>query len=150
MSGGRYAPARPTATREYLGDGVYVDHFPCGGVVLTSENGLMILDRIVLEPDVLAALEAFVNREVVSRHVESVETRPKLAIVESAAPGSEFLPAADAPPPKVSIRVEGANDEHTTLRVFVNGASTGLLTLRTHDEAAPIIARLTGVQRGEL
>lgn len=43
---------------------------------------------------------------------------------------------------KIKVRVEGANDAHTTLRVFCNGASCGLLTATT-EEAAQIIARLS-------
>lgn len=50
---------------------------------------------------------------------------------------------------KITIRVEGANDAHTTLRVFINGRSNGLLTM-DHDEAAEFMARLTtGVQLRE-
>lgn len=44
--------------RSYLGDGVYVG-FDGFGVALTSEDGVRILDRIVLEPEVLGKFEAY-------------------------------------------------------------------------------------------
>lgn len=44
--------------KRYLGDGVYV-HWDGWSFVLTTENGLRVLDRIVLEPTVYAELEAF-------------------------------------------------------------------------------------------
>ena len=49
------------STRDYLGDGVYVD-FDGFAIVMTSENGVSVLDRIVLEPQVMAALRRYVNR----------------------------------------------------------------------------------------
>jgi len=39
----------------YLGDGVYVQFEP-GQLVLTTENGIAVTNRIVLEPEVWAAL----------------------------------------------------------------------------------------------
>jgi hypothetical protein len=45
----------------YLGDGVYVD-FDGYALVLTTENGLAVNDRIVLEPEVYAALLEYVAR----------------------------------------------------------------------------------------
>ena len=41
---------------EYLGDAVYADVDPLGGVVLTTEDGIMATNRIVLEFEVMDAL----------------------------------------------------------------------------------------------
>lgn len=49
----------PLAT--YLGDGLYADA-PHGDIVITSENGINVLDRIVLEPEVFVALLRFAAR----------------------------------------------------------------------------------------
>ena len=45
----------------YLGDGVYVnrDGF---GMVLTTENGIRVTNKIVLEPQVFGALMEWVNQ----------------------------------------------------------------------------------------
>lgn len=46
---------------------------------------------------------------------------------------SERAPYHRTPQPGVnrfSVRVESANDAHITVRVFANGASCGLLTMR--------------------
>jgi len=48
-------------TKRYLGDGAYVD-FDGYALILTTENGLAITNRIVLEPEVYAALLAYVER----------------------------------------------------------------------------------------
>lgn len=45
----------------YLGDGVYVT-VRRGTLVLTTENGLRVTNRIVLEPEVYAALLGYVVR----------------------------------------------------------------------------------------
>ncbi len=47
--------------KEYIGDGVYVD-FDGWSIVLTAENGAEATDRIVLEPEVLAALLRYVEK----------------------------------------------------------------------------------------
>jgi len=47
--------------KQYLGDGVYVDWWE-GGLVLTTENGIEQTNAIYLEPEVYAALQAFVTR----------------------------------------------------------------------------------------
>ena len=47
--------------KTYLGDGVYVD-FDGFAIVLTTENGVRVRDRIVIEPEVLVAFETFVAR----------------------------------------------------------------------------------------
>ena len=45
----------------YLGDGVYAE-FSNGDIHLTTEDGIQVTNRIVLEPEVLAALLRFVER----------------------------------------------------------------------------------------
>jgi hypothetical protein len=48
------------ASKSYLGDGVYIE-FGDYGIVLTTEDGISVTNRIVLEPEVLDALIAFVE-----------------------------------------------------------------------------------------
>jgi hypothetical protein len=48
-------------SKEYLGDGVYAD-FDGFSVVLTTEDGYRATNTIVLEPEVIAALQRFVER----------------------------------------------------------------------------------------
>ncbi len=45
----------------YLGDGVYVE-WEFDYLTLTTENGLVTTNRIVLEPDVYAALVRYVDK----------------------------------------------------------------------------------------
>jgi hypothetical protein len=47
--------------KDYLGDGVYVEHDGYG-VTLTTENGISVTNRIYVDPQVLAALQRFVRR----------------------------------------------------------------------------------------
>lgn len=47
--------------KEYLGDGVYADH-DGNGVVLTTENGLCATNTIYLEPEVIVALQAYMEK----------------------------------------------------------------------------------------
>lgn len=47
--------------KTYLGDGVYAE-FNGFEMVLTTENGIDVTNRIVLEPEVAAALVAFLLR----------------------------------------------------------------------------------------
>lgn len=51
----------------YLGDGVYATVDDYGVVTLTTENGIETTNRIVLEPEVMRALERFVGGEERSR-----------------------------------------------------------------------------------
>ena len=44
--------------KRYIGDGVYVEHNGFG-IVLTTENGIEVTNRIVLEPEVVVALEGY-------------------------------------------------------------------------------------------
>jgi hypothetical protein len=46
--------------KTYLGDGAYVE-FDGYALVLTTENGVAVTNRIVLEPEVYTALTQFVE-----------------------------------------------------------------------------------------
>lgn len=48
-------------SKSYLGDGVYID-FDGYALVLTTENGIDVTNRIVLEPEVYEALMLYVER----------------------------------------------------------------------------------------
>lgn len=47
--------------KTYLGDAVYVE-VDDQGLVLTTENGISVTNRIVLEPDVVVQLERYIAR----------------------------------------------------------------------------------------
>jgi hypothetical protein len=47
--------------KEYLGDSVYVDHDGYG-VVLTTDNGYGPSNTIILEPEVVTALNNYIKR----------------------------------------------------------------------------------------
>lgn len=47
-------------TKRYLGDSVYVDLYE-NGLILTTENGVEASNTIVLEPEVLTALSAYLS-----------------------------------------------------------------------------------------
>lgn len=47
--------------KAYIGDAVYVEADNWGGVVLTTSDGLTDTNRIVLEPDVIDALEDYLK-----------------------------------------------------------------------------------------
>jgi hypothetical protein len=47
--------------KRYLGDAVYAEITADGDVVLTTEDGIRATNRIVLEPEVLAAFATFVD-----------------------------------------------------------------------------------------
>jgi hypothetical protein len=49
-----------TASKQYLGDGVYVN-FDGYQIELTTEDGLSTLNRIYLEPEVLAAFMYYIK-----------------------------------------------------------------------------------------
>ena len=48
--------------KSYLGDGVYVE-WSMESLVLTTENGIEVTNRIYLEPEVYQALVQFVTAE---------------------------------------------------------------------------------------
>jgi hypothetical protein len=50
--------------KRYLGDGVYVE-WSMESLVLTTENGIEVTNRIYLEPEVYKALLEFVKAELV-------------------------------------------------------------------------------------
>jgi hypothetical protein len=53
-------PSQEVRTEKaYLGDAVYIDIDDALGVVLTTEDGIRATNRIVLEPEVLAAFDAW-------------------------------------------------------------------------------------------
>jgi hypothetical protein len=47
----------------YLGDGVYAE-FDRGEIVLTTENGIDVTNRIVLEPEVLAMFSMWIRHRL--------------------------------------------------------------------------------------
>ena len=49
--------------KAYLGDGVYIDHNEMRDVVLTTENGIDVTNRIVLEPEVVRKLVSWLDRK---------------------------------------------------------------------------------------
>lgn len=54
--------------KEYLGDGVYVESAGFG-IWITSENGIEVLDKIYLEPQVLAALDLY-RKRLAGKHLK--------------------------------------------------------------------------------
>lgn len=46
--------------KRYIGDGVYAE-FDGYSIVLTTENGVSVSNRIVLEPEVMHAFRAFLE-----------------------------------------------------------------------------------------
>ncbi len=59
-------------TKDYLGDAVYVD-FDGYGLTLTTEDGINVLDRIYLEPDVFTALVRYQKDMVDAVSMKPVE-----------------------------------------------------------------------------
>ena len=51
------------SSKVYLGDAVYVEVDEFGALVLTTEDGIRATNRIVLEPEVLAALRQYLEAE---------------------------------------------------------------------------------------
>lgn len=50
--------AASTEYKRYIGDGAYID-FDGYAVVLTTEDGILVQNRVVLEPEVLMQFEAY-------------------------------------------------------------------------------------------
>ena len=48
--------------KEYLGDAVYCEVDRFGDIILTTEDGVNVTNRIVLEPTVLEAFENYLRR----------------------------------------------------------------------------------------
>ena len=61
-------------TKEYLGDAVYVEQRD-GMLKLTTEDGISTTNTIYLEPEVYAALVAYVQRR---EEIAVMESRGKL------------------------------------------------------------------------
>lgn len=59
------------ARKAYVGDGVYVEFDP-DGIVLTTENGLEVTNRIVLEPPYWARLVTLVKNRLDEDDAENV------------------------------------------------------------------------------
>ena len=55
--------------KEYLGDGVYAEIRPYH-LVLTTENGIDTTNEIFLEPEVLDALQRFLERAKKRNHAD--------------------------------------------------------------------------------
>ena len=66
--GGPHGASVSDGSPEYLGDGCYVtvEH---GAIVLTTGNGLVMTNRIVLEPEVLGNFQEYI--EALRRKVDS-------------------------------------------------------------------------------
>ena len=47
--------------KNHIGDGVYVEDDGYG-IVITTENGISVQNRIVMEPEVIEAFERYVAR----------------------------------------------------------------------------------------
>ena len=54
-------------TKEYIGDGVYAEH-DFSDLILTTENGVSVTNRIVLEPEVWRSLLAYVQHHMGGEH----------------------------------------------------------------------------------
>ena len=53
-------PIRDLGHKSYLGDGAYVD-FDGFALHLTTENGIVTTNRVVLEPEVWTALQRYMS-----------------------------------------------------------------------------------------
>lgn len=60
--------------KRYIGDGVYVE-FDFDNLILTSEDGINVLDRIVLDPSSMQQLAKFSKdiMEVIKQEMETEE-----------------------------------------------------------------------------
>lgn len=48
--------------KDYIGDAVYVEVDEFGAFTLTTEDGVSVTNRIVLEPEVFEALKRYADR----------------------------------------------------------------------------------------
>lgn len=55
---------RRTGVKTYLGDAVYAEFDAYQGIVLTTEDGIRVTNRIVLEAEVWLALKQWVDRGI--------------------------------------------------------------------------------------
>ena len=56
--------------KTYLGDGLFVQRDSLGRVILSTEDGMSVTNQVYLEPEVLAAFDAW--RQVMSKTDERV------------------------------------------------------------------------------
>ena len=63
--------------KEYLGDAVYIEVNRFGDIILTTEDGVNVTNRIVLEPSVLEAFENYLRR--LRRELENNASDPDSA-----------------------------------------------------------------------
>ncbi len=77
--------------KEYLGDSVYAD-FDGFGIVLTTENGYEPRNTIVLEPQVLKALERY--QQKLRDHFDALES--STSCVQPPTDASAIIPPQDA------------------------------------------------------
>jgi hypothetical protein len=56
----------------YLGDGVYAEMDEFNSIILTTSNGIMDTNRIVLEPEVLDALNKYLQQWFMTRNKKNV------------------------------------------------------------------------------
>lgn len=77
--------------KEYLGDGVYVEH-DGRALVLTAENGLRVVSRIVLDSAVYYALTMYAERRALRGAVaEAAKADTPESIAEKVRPVRELL-----------------------------------------------------------
>ena len=62
--------------KTYVGDGVYLEYDNDGDFILTTENGLEITNRIVLEPEVWRSLAKEAERMKRQAHETEAEGQP--------------------------------------------------------------------------
>jgi hypothetical protein len=55
------------AAKAYLGDGVYAE-WDGYGLILSADEGVNPIDTIIFEPEVYAALAAYVDRYITQGH----------------------------------------------------------------------------------
>ena len=51
----------PTGLKDYLGDGVYID-YDGYSIILTTEDGVSVQNRIFMEPQVMQAFQRYIER----------------------------------------------------------------------------------------
>lgn len=83
--------------RAYLGDGCYVEVLSGGVLLLTTENGISVTNRIVLEPETFHALVAFASAPEMARGLDG-QGRDKAKVYECDLCGGacEFPTSEDA------------------------------------------------------
>ena len=75
--------------KAYLGDGCYVD-FDGFALVLTTENGITTTNRVVLEPEVYAALVQYVTRLRAKDEAVAVDRCPGCGVATHASESDDL------------------------------------------------------------